>query len=204
MRRRRRIGGPRAMFSPSAVAHALSSGVRSSLVLSLIEARSQPKEFVALWIADIQIILQLEYCLRIVQDRMPRLPLPNIQETEFCHVELVLEEAEVSVPMVSVQLGLLRYHEQRVVNFPVPLDVEIPELGAHRSALLMELSDHETKADKRCQEGACGNPSPGIHVTKVLRSAVSRTEACVLRRLGPFLVAERGLIQVVSAGPPVG
>ena len=52
---------------------------------------------------------------------MPCAPLLTVEETEISNVELILEQAEVSVSMLFVSVSALEFKQQFVVDLPVPL-----------------------------------------------------------------------------------
>jgi len=62
------------------------------------------------------------------QPSMPTVPLARVEPTKPSCLELVLTEPEVPVSCLSVTFGALGEAEEVVVDAPVSLDVQTPQL----------------------------------------------------------------------------
>lgn len=78
----------------------------------------------------------------VVEDFMPNTPLFPVKEAETGNVELVLEQAQVSVPSLLVWIRALGFTKQGVIDFPIPLYVDVAKLRAHTAALFVKLPAH--------------------------------------------------------------
>jgi hypothetical protein len=72
--------------------------------MTLFHACSQPLKLVSSGVANQQIILRTDNRRWVIKDGVPRAPLLAVEETQCGDVELVFEQAEVSVTVTLVSL----------------------------------------------------------------------------------------------------
>ena len=108
----------------------------SPVVRTLMETGPQQHEVLSLGITDREVICHQLGLLRVVEVRVPDGPLLGIEPLQSGRIELVLKEAKVAMPMLSVVRRAFRCEEQLVVDRPVPLDVELAKVQALLTSLL--------------------------------------------------------------------
>ena len=114
----------------------------------LIDAAPQERELCRVRVADLEGFDDSLSRALLVEDPVPDSPLGEIEESKCRDLELVLEQLQVSTVVQSAPLAVFVGEHAVVLDLPVPLDVEVSELGSQRSFLLPQLRDDEPHSAK--------------------------------------------------------